>query len=1062
MRGKIIFILLLLVILVFTVKKMMDYESFIREERKVMMYVEDETKPLFSKSGDEALEDAAKNSDYYFISGNQYFKRLIVKYKDEEKKINWEDFYLKGVNLGMAIPGKFPAEFSLTFADYLDWLKLIGDMNANVIRTYTILPPEFYVALSYYNLHYDDKPLFIIQGVWIEVPEDEDYYNPAFTRDFQKEIINMIDVIHGNAVLKEHRGKASGVYSANVSKYVAGFLLGREWEPTSVFKTNQVNKVSQYCGDFVCMNNGNAMEAWLAEMMDFSVLYETQEYWFQHPVSFVNWLPLDPMFHNSEIIENNKVREYDNDLESIDFTKFNKTNLFVPGIYAAYHVYPYYPDFIYLQDSYRDAANNNKTINSYFRYLEDLKQHTDGMSLVIAEYGLPSSRGNSHFMPSGFHQGGHTETEQAKLSLELTQDIVKSGCAGAIYFEWIDEWFKHNWLVMDFEQPEDDRKNWHNAENPEQNFGIYAMENKTIQLDGDLKDWKKIRFEKNKTDLKTHADATYFYIASTLPGFDFSRNNLYIAIDTYDKDKGDHKLPFTDKTFENGFEFLAEFKARDSAAILVDEPYSVFTDIYNDHIPVYASKKNANGNFVHELLLSNRSRVSLLGEKTDSVIYDRSPLIFGNSTDPKFSNADWYFDSIEKIMEIRLDWHLLNVCDPAKRFVLDDIAGTGNIEYTETKGFNLYVFITDKSNHPEQQFPVESPYFSTWEEWQTPEYSSRLKPIYFTLQDYFKDLSVPGSENRNVVAEKESFQIADYFDNKKGAVSISFDNAGFTQYLYGLPVLNKYSLSATFGIIPEMLDDVSRNYELESDATMKRLSTKEVKEISVRNEIALQPEKTGFNPAGLAALSRKVHAEVNTLHCNGPSYSDAVPEGLLFIRKTSEEKSMATDFRGIKYLVVNSDISTGDLDDILKLQESKWTILVYHHIFDNASEIPAQTEIDKVSNLFIQKSDFEKQIRLLRNSGYWIATEKDVFKYKNEKIVATVQTERFQNMIFLKVACPLDVNVYYQPLTLQYQTKAMIVRLSGSESDGTYSNKDGSFIFNVRPNKEITIEILEQ
>ena len=46
---------------------------------------------------------------------------------------------------------------------------------------------------------------------------------------------------------------------------VAGILLGREWEPGSVFKTNQENRqIRQYRGDFICMNDGNAMEAWLA------------------------------------------------------------------------------------------------------------------------------------------------------------------------------------------------------------------------------------------------------------------------------------------------------------------------------------------------------------------------------------------------------------------------------------------------------------------------------------------------------------------------------------------------------------------------------------------------------------------------------------------------------------------------------------------------------------------------------------------------------------------------------------------------------------------------------
>jgi hypothetical protein len=1061
MRGKIIFIVLLLAILAYIVWKMMEFETSIRQERKITLLVEDETKPLVWKLADERLNEAASSSDYYFIAGRDYFRKLTIKYQANEKETNWEDFFLKGVNLGVAVPGKFPAEFSLTFDEYLEWLILIGEMNANIIRTYTILPPEFYEAFSYYNLHHNNKPVYLMQGVWAEVPADEDYYNVDFTREFQKEIIDAIDVIHGNAVLKENPGKAAGVYSTDISKYVAGLLLGREWEPASVFKTNQINNINQYNGDFICMNQGNAMEAWLANMMDFAVLYETQEYWSQHPVSFVNWLPLDPMYHNTEIIENSRVREYDNDQESIDFTKFHSSELFVPGVFAAYHVYPYYPDFIYLQDSYNNHSDKNSTQSCYLNYLEDLKLHTAGMPLVIAEYGLPSSRGNSHFMPDGFHQGGHSEADQAELSLTLTQNIVNSGCAGAIYFEWIDEWFKHNWLVMDFEQPSDDRKIWHNMENPEQNFGIYALENKIKTIDGEMKDWNDVRFDNDEVTLVTDSDASYFYIAAKIPGFDLSNKNLYFAIDTYDQDKGDHKLPFIEKVFENGFEFLLEFNSKDSAFILVDEPYSVFTDIYNDHIPVYSSKRNENGKFIHQLLLTNRGRVSLLGQKSDSVLFDRSPLLFGNSSEPECSNADWYFNQPEEIFEIRLDWHLLNVSDPAKRFVLDDIAGTGDVEYSKTGAFNIFLFVTDKKNTPILQFPGDAPFSCTWNEWEIPVYTERLKPLYFTLQDYFKNLSVQNQEETNRSVLNESFKIADYYNNRKGAVSISFDNAGFSQYQYALPVLTKYEIPASFGVIPGLLDDASRIYELGDDALLKRLSTKEVREMAVKNEIAMQIENPASYQSDQLSLTQKSHALITTLHCTRPSFNVSNASDILFIRKPTVKGSLQTDYKGINYLVINSKISPAELNDILLAREFQWTIIVYHHLYENLSEIPAQLSKEEASKIFIQKADFEKQVRLLRNTGYWIATEANVYKYKREKLASTIQTDRFQNIIFLKIINSLDMNFYRQPLTLEYKTEAQIIRISGSESDGTYSNKNGSFIFNALPNKEITIEIVE-
>jgi hypothetical protein len=1062
MRLKYIVILILMILLAFTVVQMMKFESSIREGRKVTLYVEDDTKPLITNLSEEEIRDAALKAEYYFMARENYFSQQVTRFEDGEKKSSWEDLFLKGVNLGVAVPGKFPGEFSLTFDKYLEWMKLIGKMNANIIRTYTILPPAFYQAFSYYNFLHSDKPIFLMQGVWAEVPKDEDYFNPGFTREFQKEIIDAVNVIHGRDDLKELPGKASGIYSSDVSRYVVGILLGREWEPKSVFKTNQVNHVRQYKGEFVCMNDGNSMEVWLAGMMDFAVLYETQTYGSQHPVSFVNWLPLDPMYHSTEIIENHKIREYDNDLESIDFSRFHATELFSPGIFAAYHAYPYYPDFIYLQSSYTEVTGSDNRSDPYLGYLKDLKAHTPGMPLVIAEYGLPSSRGNSHVSPYGMNQGGHSEAEQARLSLTLTDDIVKSGCAGAVYFEWIDEWFKQNWLVMDFELPADDRRLWHNMENPEQNFGILALEDKNKKIDGELNDWDQRKPTASNIEIMTDADATYFYLALKIPELDFNRKNLFIALDTYDKEKGDHKLPFTTEKFENGFEFLLEFKSADSAAILVDEPYSVYTDIYNDLIPGYASVQNENGVFIREKMLTNRGRVSLLGVKTDSVAVDRSRLTFGISSNPEKSNADWYFNKDKGILEARIPWHLINVTDPAKRYVLDNKPGTSDIEYAKSDAFNLFIFLTDKKDKLLLKYPENTPFSCTWDEWETPKYSSRLKPVYFTLQDYFRKLNVPVMQDIQGKNQQESFSITDFMYGKKNAVSISFDNAGYSQYSYALPILGKYYLSATFGIDPEMMKDAPGMVRRDDDGTLKRLGLPEVRELAATNEIAFQSSGRGTVTAGaVTSLENKTHTVILTMNGNRGIKFATLPGTIIFYREKPEGGLLKSSFCGIPYTAICAGLPVTSLDSILLDGKDQWTILIYHHIYEQPNEIPQQVNTAINGRLFLPRAEMEKQVRLIRNRNYWIAPEGDVYRYLKEKKAATLITQRFKNMIFLKVNHSLDRAVYDLPLTVEYKTNARTVRIEGSLNDGTYQNRNGSILFNVKPDNEVKIEIIE-
>lgn len=45
--------------------------------------------------------------------------------------------------------------------------------------------------------------------------------------------------------------------------------------------------------------------------------------------------------------------------------------------------------------------------------------------------------------------------------------------------------------------------------------------------------------------------------------------------------------------------------------------------------------------------------------------------------------------------------------------------------------------------------------------------------------------------------------IADFYNNKDAAISITFDDASYGQYEYAFPILNKYNFTATFSVIGE-------------------------------------------------------------------------------------------------------------------------------------------------------------------------------------------------------------------------------------------------------------------
>ena len=84
-----------------------------------------------------------------------------------------------------------------------------------------------------------------------------------------------------------------------------------------------------------------------------------------------------------------------------------------------------------------------------------------------------------------------------------------------------------------------------------------------------------------------------------------------------------------------------------------------------------------------------------------------------------------------------------------------------------------------------------------------------------------------------------------------------------------------------------------------------------------------------------------------------------------------------------------------------------------------------------------------------------------MFKYRKEKAESIIKSEKYQDMIFLRILNRLDQEVYDHPLTVEMKLKAVRIHVDGSETDGFYYRSDGVFLINALPNKEITIEILE-
>jgi len=118
---------------------------------------------------------------------------------------------------------------------------------------YTLHAPGFYNALLRYNETHDEK-LYLMHGVWMNeemLLSSYDAFEEDNVDDFQQEMKRTVDAIHGNIILEERQGHASGFYSSDISQYVIAYILGIEWDPYMVENTNDFHSsVGEYNGNY--------------------------------------------------------------------------------------------------------------------------------------------------------------------------------------------------------------------------------------------------------------------------------------------------------------------------------------------------------------------------------------------------------------------------------------------------------------------------------------------------------------------------------------------------------------------------------------------------------------------------------------------------------------------------------------------------------------------------------------------------------------------------------------------------------------------------------------------
>lgn len=741
----------------------------------------------------------------------------------------WQPTYLAGVDLTAALPGHFPIDSATDPALYADWFSKISDLGANTIRVYAIMPSAFYRSLFQFNSASNKPPLRLLQGINLGDPPRDDLFNHDFYSACQKEIRDTIDVIHGQGDVGATPAHPAGIYTNSVSSWVVGFLVGQTWLSHVVTGNNQLHAdLRSYRGAYVEVASGSPTEIFLAQMINYAAEYEESKYNWQRPIAFLNWPTLDPMRHPTEsaILEEVSIRRAlgerfptplgpydDDDSVSLDSLHLRATARFPAGIFAAYSVFPYYPDFINREPQYQQARDSEGT-NPFLGYLQDLKAHTPGIPLLITDYGIPTSLGIGHFSPAGFDQGGKAEEQQGELLARFTGNIQQSGGAGGMVFEWLDEWFRQMWLVRNFEVPPDRKPLWADRMDPAEYFGLLAVDphrSSVHRLSGERAEWENApplysqlkpqlyhpvgdRFDpaRELKALYADADEAFLYLRLVLGKLDndgdgqpdWKEVNYLIGISTSPGQAGLKYLPFIAPLhFPMGMTYAIQLAGPEESRIWVASSYDPYQITPVEGVPSqtvlslklgWRPSVTENGSFEAEVLEPNRRRFGRDGKYFPPQRHERGILRYGSLSRPSPEYdplAEWHANVQTNTIDLRIPWNLLNVTDPSSFQVVAGLDREGGVETTTTPGFLMVAFsyrpLEEARIRPimEQGHPVAdalpgmagpvSPLAAAyknyrWPGWDNAQYALRLKDSYAILRKAFLSLSgVPATTKKS-------------------------------------------------------------------------------------------------------------------------------------------------------------------------------------------------------------------------------------------------------------------------------------------------------------------------
>ncbi|GAA5028412.1 hypothetical protein GCM10023258_23880 [Terrabacter aeriphilus] len=559
------------------------------------------------------------------------------------------DFW-SGVNLGSTTPGHSPGELSITRDEYRRWFTQMGEMGVHTLRVYTIHPPSMYQELKAYNEAHRDAPLYLVQGVYL--PDESylrshDLFAAAPTRAMTAEVRDASAAVHGDLTRAAQAGRAGGTWDADVSPWVAAWIVGVEWDGQATPASDALNARQPLHRGRYFANTADASptERWIAARMDELAGAEAAR-GTAAPIAFVNWPTADPLRHPAEPLETE-------DAVGVDANHVLPTRAWPAGTFASFHAYPYYPDFLRHQPSYQGTGD------AYVAYLLDLKKHfAPHMPLMVTEFGVPSSLGSAHAGTNGRDQGDHSEQEAMSMDAAMLRTLETNGLAGGLVFSWVDEWFKYTWNTLPRQAVVDGERRsvWHDPLTNEQHFGIVAQDPTKVG--------QRVPWESRTGVQRVAVDQDQSWVYLTI---DLEKPPTSPVRVGFDVVPGGLALPGSATRTSGVNDYAVTVDPASATATMVVD--GAIDPVLLDGLPAASVPKPAVDGWSLQRLTTNRPFVLPLTKQMPPAEFLEVGRLLRGSWDPKLAAFDdrttWQLEG--RRITLRLPWSMLGLADPSSK-----------------------------------------------------------------------------------------------------------------------------------------------------------------------------------------------------------------------------------------------------------------------------------------------------------------------------------------------------------------------------------------------------------